>query len=189
MILHRIMTWISRALAIAGGLVLIAMILLVCTSITGRALNGVLHDLGTGWAQALIDLGLGPVNGDFELVEAGMAFAIFAFLPICQITGSHATVDVFTDRLPDGVLRWLKAVIEVGFAIILYIIAWRLFEGLESKMRSGQTTFLLQFPIWWSYALSFSACAVASVVAIYTAGVRVYEAATGREIIAEGSEH
>ena len=33
---------------------------------------------------------------DYELVEAGVAFAIFAFIPLCQIYGSHATVDIFT---------------------------------------------------------------------------------------------
>jgi hypothetical protein len=42
----------------------------------------------------------GPVKGDFEVVEAGIAFSIFAFLPICQLHGGHATVDIFTNLMP-----------------------------------------------------------------------------------------
>ena len=52
-------TWVFRLArwsAIVGGVVLCAITLMSVTSITGRALSGV---------------GLGPVPGDFELVEVG----------------------------------------------------------------------------------------------------------------------
>ena len=45
-------------MAILGGLVLSALILLICVSIVGRT------------------IGIGPINGDYELVEAGIAFSI-----------------------------------------------------------------------------------------------------------------
>lgn len=47
---------LSRWAAIVGGIVLVALTLMIVASITGRALIG---------------LGLGPVPGDFELVEMG----------------------------------------------------------------------------------------------------------------------
>lgn len=166
--LHWAMLTLARGLAILGGLVLGALILMVCVSILGRALIGV---------------GFGPVPGDFELVEAGMAFAIFAFLPICQITGAHASVDIFTNRLPPVLLRGLRALIEVGFALVLCLIAWRLFEGMESKVRSGQTTFLIQFPVWWAYAASLLGAGAAALVAVYTAAMRCLEAVSGRIIL------
>lgn len=180
--LHKAILGVSRAMAIAGGVVLVGLILLVCTSISGRALNGVLHGDaldGAVWAQTLLEWGVGPVNGDFELVEAGMAFAIFAFLPLCQLTGAHATVDIFTSRLPARMLLILRAMIEVLFACVLLTIAWQLWEGTQSKFRSGQTTFLIQFPIWWAYAASLSAAALAAVVGVYVAGRRALAAVTG----------
>ena len=53
-------------LAICGGLVLVAIVLINFISIAGRTIFGK------------------PLTGDFELVEMGCAVAIFSFLPLCQ---------------------------------------------------------------------------------------------------------
>lgn len=187
----KFMLRLAQAMAIAGGLVLTILILLTCVSIIGRELNAFLKgDLlrGTGISDALLATGVGPVNGDFELVEAGIAFAIFAFIPLCQITSGHATVDIFTDKLPAAAQRYLRAVIEVLFAAVLVLIAWRLFEGTMSKVQNGETTFLIQFPIWWAYAASLFAAIVAALVGVYMAVIRVTEALQGRVIISDGPE-
>lgn len=194
--MHRLVLTASRAMAILGGIVLSGLILVVCLSILGRTANTVLHDDAVqavlpGLSRWLIDTGVGAIRGDFELVEAGMAFAIFAFLPLTQITAGHATVDIFTSWLPVPVLRVLQALIEVLFAVVLIVIAVQLKEGLDSRIRSGQTTFLLQFPVWWSYAASLFAATVAALVGLYMAAVRVIEAVTGRAIAihAFGADH
>jgi len=123
------------------------------------------------------------VTGDFELVEAGIAFAIFAFLPICQLYGAHATVDVFTNQLPGRANRYLIAFWEVVLTAVILLISWRLYEGFLSKLGNGQTTFLLQFPIWWAYGASFVASVIAGLVALYCAAMRVAEALSGRQIL------
>ncbi|QIE46976.1 TRAP transporter small permease [Pseudohalocynthiibacter aestuariivivens] len=193
--MHRIVTFVASAMAVLGGAVLTLLIALTCVSILGRLANGLLHNAVTSdvfakGAQRLLDAGVGPVLGAFELVEAGVAFAIFAFLPICQISGGHATVDLFTARLPDGASRVLQIVIDVVFALVLALIAWRLFEGMQGKMRYNETTFMLQMPIWWSYLASFLAAALAAVVGIYVALARLVEALTGQRILGtqDGSE-
>jgi hypothetical protein len=53
---------LSRAMAWLGAVVLSLIALMSVVSIIGRALSG---------------FGLGPVPGDFELVEAGTALAVF----------------------------------------------------------------------------------------------------------------
>lgn len=183
-------------MAMLGGIVLSVLVLMVCLSILGRALNGLLHsmvagDFLAGTAQALIDAGVGPVNGDFELVEAGVAFAVFAFLPLCQVTAGHASVDVFTNWMPDGAQRVLNLLIDVLFAVVLVVIAVQLYEGMQSKMRSGQTTFLLQFPIWWAYAASLSGAVVTAVMGVFMAGLRIAELVLRRQIFvnAQGANH
>lgn len=194
--MYRFFDRLARLFAQLGGLVLVALIVLTCLSIAGRLLNGLLH---SHWFEAnapeisesLIAWGVGPINGDFELVEAGMAFAIFAFLPLCQLRGAHAAVDIFTSRLPQRIDRLLTALIDIVFAVVLVLIAWQLFEGTLSKQKTGQTTFSLEFPLWWAYALSLSAAVVAAIVSVFIALSRLVEISTGRTVLPVdlGTEH
>ncbi|WP_339642173.1 TRAP transporter small permease [Jannaschia helgolandensis] len=190
--LRRIMEALARVMAILGGLVLTALIVMTCLSIFGRFLNGVLHsDLldGTGLAVWLLSLGIGPINGDFELIEAGMAFTIFAFLPITQLRDGHAAVDIFTNMLGEGVNRVLSVLWATLFAAVLILIAWQLWQGTQAKMRYGETTYLIQFPIWWAYAAALVGAVLSALVGTYVALVRLTELATGTPIIAsDGAE-
>ena len=189
--MQRFMNNLSRFMAILGGIVLTALIILVCVSVLGRTLNGFLHSapvvavLGD-FAKTLLDAGVGPILGDFELVEAGVAFAIFAFIPFCQITGGHATVDIFTSALPLKVNRLLQMVIDIVFAGVLILIALPLYEGMLSKMQYRETTFLLQFPVWWSYAASLVAAVVSAIVGVYIAIIRMGEFFGNRTILSIG---
>ena len=142
-----------------GGIVLTALVTLTCISVVGRGLNRLGHSdlmegLAPGLAAWLVGTGVGPIPGDYELVEAGIAFAVFAFLPICQLYAAHATVDVFAGMMPRGVNRFLTAFWEVMLAVVIIVIGWRLYAGFTEKLANGQTTFLLQFPVWWAYGAS-----------------------------------
>ena len=188
------MEWLARMMALAGGLVLTALVVLVCVSVAGRGLNTLGHsDFVTALAPAVADMlkNFGPVKGDFEVVEAGIAFSIFAFLPICQLHGGHATVDIFTNLVPKTANRAIIAFWEIVLAGLLVLISWRLYEGLLSKMNNGETTFLLQFPIWWAYLASFTGSVVAAVVGVYCAIARVLMLVTGRSHMprTEGAVH
>jgi|TARA_B110000902_G_scaffold181687_1_gene205798 TRAP-type C4-dicarboxylate transport system permease small subunit len=187
--MHNLATRAARFMAICGGLVLALLILLICISVVGRSLNGVLHGwIGTAFPAVsawLLQAGVGPINGDFELVEAGVAFSIFSFLPLCQISGGHASVDIFTSKLPRGVNRGLQMVIDTVFALALIIMAYQLYKGMLSKLSYGDTTFLLQFPIWWAYAASLVGAVMAAVISVYVACVRVMELATGQDVITD----
>lgn len=183
-ILHRL----SRIMAWLGGVMLSALIVMTCLSILGRGLNDMLHsDAGRAVSETaarwLLDTGVGAINGDYELVEAGIAFAIFSFLPLCQIREAHASVDIFTERMPDRLTRPLRAAISALFAIVLAVIAVQLFAGMTGKKGSGQLSFLLQFPVWWGYAICLPGATLAALVAIYQAVLRGAEATTGRALL------
>lgn len=175
-------------MAIVGGLVLTMLIVLTCVSVIGRGLNTLGHSaILETWlpslANWLIETGVNPVSGDFELVQAGMAFTIFAFLPICQLRAGHATVDIFTNRLPERTNVWLIVFWEVVLAAVIIVIAWRLYVGMMVKVGNGQTTLLLQFPVWQAYAASFVGAAVAGLVALYCAVGRLMDAWTGSSMM------
>ncbi len=193
--MHRLFQSLARLTALAGGLVLIGLIVLTTLSIIGRSLskffNADYFDSSlTGLAQWVLDLGVGEINGSYELLEAGVAFAIFSFLPLCQLYGAHATVDIFTSFLPRRPNRWIAAFWEVVLAAVILLIVMQLYGGMERYIRNGQTTLFLQFPVWWSYAASFAAGAVASITAVYVALMRLLEAVQHRNILpSEHAEH
>ena len=146
---ERIAYW----MAMAGGAVLVAVLLLTVISIVGRA---------------LIFAGLGPIPGDFELVEAGTAFAVLAFLPLCQFHRGHVTVDIFLSRAgrrPNAAIDVIANALMTAAAAVL---TWRLFDGMLDKRSYGETTFILQFPVWWSYAASLVGAAAFTLVCGYT---------------------
>ncbi|MBX3531458.1 MAG: TRAP transporter small permease [Rhizobiaceae bacterium] len=166
--LSRAVVGMARWLAILGGAVLIAITVMTVISIVGR---------GFIWA------GLGPVPGDFELVEAGAAFAVFAFLPWCQINRGHATVDVFTSYLSPGANRVIDLISEAVMTFVIVLIAWRLWYGLLDKLRYNETTFILQFPVWWGYAAAMFAASVGVLVSLFVLYVRFREVVEGRPIL------
>ncbi|MBL0935616.1 MAG: TRAP transporter small permease [Rhizobiaceae bacterium] len=166
--LSRIMTGLARGLAIIGGLALVAITVITVVSITGRGLTA---------------FGLKPVPGDFELVEAGTAFAVFAFLPWCQLTRGHATVDVFTSFLSAGVNRVIDVVAEFVMTAVVILIAVQLWHGMWDKVRYNETTFILQFPVWWGFAAAMVAASIGVVVSLYVLVVRVQEFRQGRTIL------
>lgn len=190
--MHKLMLGLARSMAILGGMVLSLLIILTCLSIIGRLLNSAFHGdlmqaIAPGFSDWMITW-VGPINGDFELVEAGVAFAIFAFLPLCQITVGHASVDVVADAFPRSVKRFLRMVTEILFAGALVLIAWRLSAGTLSKFGNGETSFLLEFKVWWAYGASLFGATIAAIVGIYMGVVRTMEFFTGRIQIWDGVE-
>jgi len=145
--------WLARLLAIVGGFVLVAMVVLTVLSVSGRA---------------LLDFGLGPIPGDFELVEAGSAFAVFSFLAWCQLRRGHVTVDLFVQRLGPRGLAVLSFAANILMTIAAVVIAWRLGLGLADKRLYGETTFILQIPVWWGYAASLVGAWAFALVSLYT---------------------
>ena len=164
-------TQISRITSLVGGFMLAALITLTCLSIVGRMLNSFLHlelvqDITPNLANYLIEARIGPITGDYELLEAGMAGVIFAFMPLCQLRAGHAFVAIFTDKMPAKFRGVLICFIESVFALTLVLIAWQLGNGLGDKYRSHETTALLELPIWYGYAAALIMAYAAGFVAV-----------------------
>jgi TRAP-type C4-dicarboxylate transport system permease small subunit len=152
---------LARYVAIAGGVVLTAIVIITVLSVVGRAFI---------WA------GLGSIRGDYELVEAGVGFAIFAFLPWTHLTRGHAVVSVFTDFLSARANAWIMVVSDALMLAIAAFIAWRHLLGTIDKFNYGETTLLLRMPLWWAYAAGLVGAAVLVIVAVYVLVRSVREA-------------
>ncbi|NHF71794.1 TRAP transporter small permease [Paracoccus xiamenensis] len=118
--------------AILGGVVLLAVVAINAVSVLGAA-------FGTSF------------SGDFELTEMGVAVAVFAFLPYCQLTDANVTADIFTARASPRVvagLRALASLVAFGFGCLLL---WRMYPGMVDQRDYNASTAILQIPIWWAY--------------------------------------
>jgi TRAP-type C4-dicarboxylate transport system permease small subunit len=130
---------LSRAMAWFGAVVLTAIALMSVASIVGRALSG---------------FGLGPVPGDFELVEAGTALAVFCFLPWCHLKGGHALVDMLWPMYPPAMKRVLIIVSDALMLIVWVLLTWRMSLAMGEYRHNNEVSFILQMPVWWGYAAS-----------------------------------
>ncbi|WP_420863553.1 TRAP transporter small permease [Algirhabdus cladophorae] len=163
------MAHLSRLLAYAGGIILVAMAMVTVASVIGRWIN-------TGPFSA--------IAGDYELIEAGCAIAIFAFLPWCHLNKGHVTVDLLVDQFPIVVQRVLTLIGDILIAFIAVIIVWRFYLGWAEKfpyfsqawrdrLSMGykpffpETTYELEIPVWIPMGAALIGAGVFCLVSLY----------------------
>src|SRR5207344_2862035 len=87
----RMLLLLSKNVAIAGGLVFVALVAMSLVSIVGRKLVAM------------------PVPGDVELLQMCAAFASSAFFAYCHLVGGDVKVDFFTHNLAPRKVALLDA--------------------------------------------------------------------------------
>jgi TRAP-type C4-dicarboxylate transport system permease small subunit len=130
---------LSRAMTWFGAFTLAVLATVTVFSIVGRSLSFA---------------GLGPVPGDFELVEVGTALAVFCFLPWAHLSRGHATVDLFWKAFPTSVRYGLEVAADALMLFVWVLLVWRMGVATLDYRGNAETTFILQFPVWWGYAVS-----------------------------------
>lgn len=142
---------VCEVLALVGGLFLIVVTALTVLSVIGRA----------GFNA--------PILGDSEIVEIGVAYAIFSFLAYCQMRRANVIVDFFTARAPAVVRNGLDAASNIVFAAVVCVLTWRLALGGIETFRRDDFSMFLQIPVWWGYLGAFVSCLVWTAACVYTA--------------------
>ena len=168
----RAMDRIARLLAYLGGFVLILLAVMTVVSTIGRAFVG-------------LQIGLGPIPGDFELVEAGTAVAVFCFMSWCHLNQGHVTVDIVADFIPRQANLTLVLIGNILVLLVAFIIAWRLWMGFGEQVTwfsqpvrdvlgfgykpfTNNTTYILGMPLWYSYILSVVGAVFFTVISVFT---------------------
>ncbi len=149
--LGRVVSALCRGLALAGGLVLVAVAAMSAASV------------GSRW---LFDRSL---MGDFELVQLGCAIAVSTFLPYCQMRRGHVIVDFFTVNLERHTRAWFDAFGALLLAACAALVAWRMLHGLVDAHASGESSMLIGVPIWLAYVPMVPSFALLAIAGCYTA--------------------
>lgn len=142
-LLDRALGWV----AIGGGVLALAMALLVTVSVLGR------------WLFST------PIEGDFEFVKMGTALAVFCYLPYTQAQRGNIMVDSLTTRLPARMRAFLDALWDFAYAGVAILMAHGLFTGAVEAWKSRETTMQLQLLVWPAIAL----CAVLAALLVVSA--------------------
>src|SRR5262249_2228099 len=130
--LGRMLARVCEALALAGGVLLLGIMLLSTFSVIGRSLPELLGVL------ALQGPRLG-INGAIEVEQMALAVAVFAFLPLCQLQRSNVLVSLFTKNLPVRHRAKFDVAANVLFLALALTIAWQLVQGMLDKVANADT--------------------------------------------------
>ena len=105
-----------------------------------------------------------PIEGDYELVEIGMAVAIFLYFPYTHLTGSNIVAEFFTHGLSKRGQTMLEAAHDAIFCLVAALFTWRLALGCIRKFADNDTTMLLAIPKGWALLLAVIAMAMLTAI-------------------------
>ena len=147
---YRALFFLARWFAILGGAILVAIGMLTVASVLGRYFFAA------------------PIRGDFELVEMGCAYAVYLFLPYCQLIKGNVIVDFFTARAPVRVHAALDSVGGLFYVLIAVLLTWRIWVGAANLRQTGETTIILGLPLGWVVLVGAICFGFVALVALYT---------------------
>jgi TRAP-type C4-dicarboxylate transport system permease small subunit len=142
---------VSKAAAVAGGLVFVGLVVMSIVSIVGRKL-----------ASA-------PVPGDVELLQVCAAFASSAFFAYCHLNQGDVKVDFFTHNMRERNVHRLDAFGSLLVGLFGALIAWRAGAGALSVKASGETTMILGWPLWIGQMLMVPGFVLLALAGLYMA--------------------
>jgi TRAP-type mannitol/chloroaromatic compound transport system permease small subunit len=145
----RLLMAVSKYVAIAGGLVFVAMVVMEIVSIVGRKVFS--------WT----------VPGDVELLQMGAAFASAAFFAYCHMVRGDVKVDFFTHNLGARKVAALDALGSLLVGLFGTLIAWRTAAGALGIKEVGETSAILGFPVWIAQALMVPSFALLAIAGFY----------------------
>jgi TRAP-type C4-dicarboxylate transport system permease small subunit len=159
--LFAVLKGLARLFALLGGGVACAVAAMTATSIVMRATLS------------------RPIGGDVELTQLGIALAISLCLPWAQLHGANIIVDFFTQALPQRRTRQLDAVGALLLAAMCALLSWRTSVGALSVREAGETSMILDLPMWWVYASLAPGLALTALIAL----VQAWRGARGQPLV------
>jgi TRAP-type C4-dicarboxylate transport system permease small subunit len=142
---------ISKALAIAGGLVFVALVGMSIVSIVGRKLISA------------------PIPGDVELLQVCSAFASACFFAYCHLNQGDVKVDFFTHHMKPSRVHFLDTIGSLMVGLFGALIAWRACAGALTVKEAGETTMILGLPLWVGQMLMVPGFVLLAVAGFYMA--------------------
>jgi len=110
-----------------------------------------------------------PIHGTYELIELGLACAIFVALPAVFLRDEHLVVDVVDSLAPRPLVRLLDLFGALCSLVVLGVMIWRMVPLARDMQEFGDVTADLSIPkivYWIPVLLGVGASALATLVYI-----------------------
>ena len=154
---------ILNGVAILGGLILMAVMLLVSTTVFFRY---VLNQ---------------PILGDQELVEMGMPLVVMAAMPFAALQGAHIRVDVLDRAIGEKGRFWGDVFARSVSCIVLALLVRKTFAKALDAHKYNDVTNMIEIPVSIAYAAItigmglFAVVLAAQLIGQFRRGVAGYE--------------
>lgn len=148
----RILKYLTKALALSGGMIVLALIAMSLVSLVGRKLFST------------------PVPGDIEMLEMAIAVAVTAFIPLCELNGNHIRVDFLAGFFPDIVNRILLCIGHGLLAGVGILLTWRTILLVSNSLNYESSSTMLAVPLWIPQAMMVPSLVLLVLCALYRAG-------------------
>ena len=157
MSMRNLISGVIAAWAVAGGVVLLAIV--VATAINAA---GFLADMIAGlWGADVRGL-----SGYEDGVTMAVGVAALAMFPYCQLHGGHAAVDVFMSRAPDWANRFvaiLSGLLVTGLALTMAVML--VFGTIEVRADNVETA-VLGWSVWIFMPFAVVSCVLWAIAAL-----------------------
>ena len=142
---------IIRGWALAGGLIIVLLVLITAAS----AISNLLFNV--------------PFSGEYELAKHFVGIAIFTFLPYCQLSGANVTVDIFTQGFgtrAKAAMLLLSSLLAAAFAVLLLR---QMSLGFGDYIRYPEETAALHIQLWTAFPPILFSLALLLIASLMTA--------------------
>lgn len=134
-----------KGLGAVAGLAVLAMVVLACGNIIGRALGS-------------------PIEGSYELMGFLGAIAASFALGASQLAKGHIAVNVLDEHLPPAARRLLDAIAAAFGAAFFGLAGYEVFALGRFMVRTGELSETLRLPYYPFVWIVASGCAVMTLV-------------------------
>ncbi len=142
----------ARWFAFAGGGLFIGVVIMSIVSIVGRKLFSA------------------PVPGDVEILQMAAAVASATFFAYCHLMRGDVKVDFFTAPMSSSRRNFLDATGSLLLGLVGALLAWRSWVGAMSLKEVGESSAILELPVWIAQGLMVPSFVLMALAGFYMFG-------------------
>ncbi len=118
-----------------------------------------------------------PIPDSFDISRLLIGACLFWGFAVVGLRGGHIQVDILADVLGPRLRRVVDSFAWLMLFAFVCLLAWKVFDGTASTMKSNQVTYDLRLPMWPFIGLIW----LGIVASLVTVAAKLWLIATGQE--------
>lgn len=152
----RLIDRLAAALALAGGVLILAIMIVTSLNVGAFALDRIAR-----WFGSTVP----ALPGYEDFVRLAISCAALMFLPYCQARRGHVAVDLFVSRLSPALRQGLDRCWSVAIVLLAAFLAFWMVQGMLETRADRALSPVLSWPEWPFYLPGILSLALWALVA------------------------